>query len=122
MAAADAATAAVAADGYDEESLRVLLRAYVAGGQVAAALAAYAQARERLAAELGTDPSPQTVALYTEILRGEVPAPPPVAARRPAGLVGRADELAYLDPLPPRPRPGPTDPALVHREPDTSMT
>jgi len=36
------ATAAVAADGYDEESLRVLLRAYVAGGQVAAALAAYA--------------------------------------------------------------------------------
>jgi DNA-binding SARP family transcriptional activator len=62
MAAADAATAAVAADGYDETSLRVLLRAYVAGGRVAAALAAYAQARERLAAELGTDPSPQTVA------------------------------------------------------------
>src|SRR6202166_1731589 len=78
MAAADAATGAVAADGYDEESLRVLLRAYVAGGQVAAALAAYAQARERLAAELGTDPSPPTVALYTAILRGEVPAPPRV--------------------------------------------
>ena len=59
MAAADVATAAVQADGYDEASLRVLLRAYVAGGRVAAALAAYAQARERLAAELGTDPSPR---------------------------------------------------------------
>ncbi len=116
MAAADAATAAVAADGYDEESLRVLLRAYVAGGQVAAALAAYAQARERLAAELGTDPSPQTVALYTAILRGEVPAPPPVPARRPAGLVGRDDELAYLDTIAGRARDGPTELVVVDGE------
>ena len=116
MAAADAATAAVAADGYDEESLRVLLRAYVAGGQVAAALAAYAQARERLAAELGTDPSPQTVALYTAILRGEVPAPPPVPARRPAGLVGRDDELAYLDTVAGRARDGPTELVVVDGE------
>src|ERR1700722_10185938 len=107
MAAADAAAAAVAADGYDEESLRVLLRAYVAGGQVAAALAAYAQARERLAAELGTDPSPPTVALYTAILRGEMPAPPPAPARRPAGLVGRDAELAYLDTIAGRARGAP---------------
>ena len=116
MAAADAATAAVAADGYDEESLRVLLRAYVAGGQVAAALAAYAQARERLAAELGTDPSPPTVALYTAILRGEVPAPPPVPARRPAGLVGRDDELAYLDTIAGRARDGPAELVVVDGE------
>ena len=116
MAAADAATAAVAADGYDEESLRVLLRAYVAGGQVAAALAAYARARERLAAELGTDPSPQTAALYTAILRGEVPAPPPEPARHPAGLVGRDDELAYLDTIAGRPRAGPTELVVVDGE------
>ena len=116
MAAADAATAAVAADGYDEESLRVLLRAYVAGGRVAAALAAYAQARERLAAELGTDPSPQTVALYTAILRGELPAPPPVPARRPAGLVGRDDELAYLDTTAGRARDGSTELVVVDGE------
>ena len=116
MAAADAATAALAADGYDEESLRVLLRAYVAGGQVAAALAAYARARERLAAELGTDPSPQTAALYTAILRGEVPAPPPVPARHPAGLVGRDDELAYLDTIAGRPRDGPTELVVVDGE------
>ncbi|HEY2522682.1 MAG TPA: AAA family ATPase, partial [Streptosporangiaceae bacterium] len=116
MAAADAATAALAADGYDEESLRVLLRAYVAGGQVAAALAAYARAREHLAAELGTDPSPPTVALYTAILRGQVPAPPPVPARRPAGLVGRDDELAYLDTVAGRSRDGPTELVVVDGE------
>src|SRR5579859_7308985 len=122
MAAADAATAAVAADGYDEESLRVLLRAYVAGGQVAAALAAYAQARERLAAELGTDPSPPTVALYTAILRGQVPAAPPVAARRPAGLVGRDDELAYLDTIAGRARDGPTELVVVDGEAGVGKT
>jgi DNA-binding SARP family transcriptional activator len=116
MAAADAATAAVAADGYDEESLRVLLRAYATGGQVAAALAAYAQAQERLAADLGTDPSPQTVALYTAILRGDVPASPTVAARRPAGLVGRDDELAYLDTIAGRARDGPTELVVVDGE------
>ena len=56
MAAADAATAALEHDPYEEAALRVLLRAYVMGGRVAAALAAYANARERLADELGTDP------------------------------------------------------------------
>src|SRR6202453_176079 len=117
MTAADAADAAVAADGYDEEeSLRVLLRAYVAGGQVAAALAAYAKARERLAAERGTDPSPQTVRLYTAILRGEEPASPPVAARRPADLVGRDDELAYLDTIARKARDGPTELVVVDGE------
>jgi DNA-binding SARP family transcriptional activator/tetratricopeptide (TPR) repeat protein len=113
MAAADAAAAAVAADGYDEASLRVLLRAFVAGGRVAAALAAYAQARERLAAELGTDPAPETVALYTAILRGELPAPPPVPVRGPVGLVGRDEELAYLDTTAARARDGSTEIVVV---------
>ena len=116
MAAADAAAAAVAADGYDEASLRVLLRAYVAGGRVAAALAAYARAGERLADELGTDPSPETVGLYTAILRGELPAPPPVPARGLAGLVGRDEELAYLDTTAGRAREGSTEIVVVDGE------
>jgi hypothetical protein len=116
MAAADVATVAVEADRYDEASLRVLLRAYVAGGRVAAALAAYAQARERLAAELGTDPSPETVALYTAILRGELPAPASAAARGPAGLVGRDDELAYLDTIAGRARDTSTEIVVVDGE------
>ena len=116
MAAADAASAAVAADGYDEESLRILLRAHVAGGRVAAALSAYAQARERLAADLGTDPSPETVALYTAILRGELPPPPPAPAGRPVGLVGRDDELAYLDTMTGRARDGSAEIVVVDGE------
>ena len=116
MAAIDAATAAVAADGYDEESLRVLLRAYVAGGRVAAALSAYAQARERLADELGTDPSPETVALYAAILRGQLPAPPAAPGGRPAGLVGRDGELAYLDATAGRARDGSAEVVVVDGE------
>jgi tetratricopeptide (TPR) repeat protein len=116
MSAADAATAAVESDGYDEVSLRVLLRAYVAGGRVAAALAAYAKARERLADDLGTDPSPETVALYTAILRGELPSLPPVPAPGAAGLVGRDDELAYLDTMALRARDGATEVVVVDGE------
>src|SRR5579862_2098736 len=97
MTAADAATAAVDADPYDEASLRVLLRAYVAGGRAAAALAAYAKARERLVGELGTDPSPETVEVYTAILRGDLTSPAPVFGRDAVGVVGRDEELAYLD-------------------------
>ena len=95
MAAADAAATALELDPYDEAPLRVLLRAQVMGGRVAAALATYASTRERLADELGTGLSPQTQALHLAILRGELvpPAPAPAAL----GLVGRDDELACLD-------------------------
>jgi DNA-binding SARP family transcriptional activator len=120
MAAADAAAAAVEHDGYDEAALRVLLRAYVAGGRAAAALAAYAQARERLADDLGTDPSPETVALYTAILRGELPSLPlpagSAAARSAVGLVGRDEELAYLDTVALRARDGSTEIVVVDGE------
>jgi tetratricopeptide (TPR) repeat protein len=116
MTAADAATEAVDADPFDESSLRVLLRAYVAGGRSAAALAAYARAREHLAAELGTDPSPETVALYTAILRGDVPSPAPAAGRGAPGLVGRDDELAYLDAMAARASAGSAEIVVVDGE------
>ena len=97
MAACDAATAALERDPYEEMALRILLRGYVMGGQTATALAAYASARARLADDLGTDPSAETAALYTAILRGELPT----TATRPAGglvrLVGRDEELTFLD-------------------------
>jgi DNA-binding SARP family transcriptional activator len=101
MAAADAAAAALERDPYDEVSLRTLLRSHVAGGQIAAALAAYAEARERLADDLGADPAPETTALYLAILRGEQIStfPPGKSAEAEARveLVGRDDELAFLD-------------------------
>ncbi|PZF82389.1 BTAD domain-containing putative transcriptional regulator [Jiangella anatolica] len=68
-----------------------LLRALVAAGRPAEALAAYERTRAALADELGTDPSAELAALHTSILRGELPAAEPVAA--PA---------AALPPTPPR--------------------
>jgi DNA-binding SARP family transcriptional activator len=101
MAAADAAAAALERDPYDEVSLRTLLRSHLAGGQVAAALAAYAEARKRLADDLGADPTPETTALYMAILRGEqaseVSAGTQARAEATITLVGRNNELAFLD-------------------------
>ena len=104
MGAADAAAAAAQRDRYDEAALRILLRAYVMGGQMAGALALYASARQRMADELGTDPSPETDALYTAILRGElaVPARPSPAAA--SGVVGRDEELSGLEAIAARAR------------------
>jgi DNA-binding SARP family transcriptional activator len=97
VGAVDAATAALERDAYDEVALRLLLRAYVLGGQAAAALSAYAAARERFADELGADPSPETAELYLAILRGELAAPARPATSPEPGLVGRDDELSHLD-------------------------
>jgi hypothetical protein len=116
VAATDAAAAALERDPYEEAALRVLLRAYVMGGQAAAALAAYASARERLADELGTDPSAETTTLYTAILRGEVAAPAPSPASTATGLVGRDDELAYLDAVAARARGGSVEVVVVDGE------
>src|SRR5579859_1269842 len=89
VAAVDAATATLDRDPYSEAALRVVLRGYVMGGQAAAALAAYSAACERLADDLGTDPSPETVALHTAILRGELKSPLPLPAAESMGAVGR---------------------------------
>ncbi|RIQ17210.1 AfsR/SARP family transcriptional regulator, partial [Jiangella rhizosphaerae] len=54
-----------------------LMRALVAAGRPAEALAAYERTREALADQLGTDPSPELSALHTAILRGDLtPAAP----------------------------------------------
>jgi DNA-binding SARP family transcriptional activator len=106
VAAGDAAEQALERDPYDEAALRVLLRAQVGGGRAAAALARYGRARQRLADELGADPSPETAALFTAILRGELaPAAPPPAPGAP-GVVGRDAELASLDAIALRARGG----------------
>jgi DNA-binding SARP family transcriptional activator len=115
LAACDAAAAAIERDPYDEAALRLLLRGYVTGGRVAAALAAYASARARMADELGTDPSPETATLYTAILRGELttgPGPPPFSPE----LVGRGDELACLEAIAARTRGGSAQVAVVDGE------
>ena len=92
--AAAHATAALRADPYDEAALRTLMRAHVAAGRPASALAEFARVRELLADELGVDPAPETRALHEELLRDE-PAPPRLRSK---GLVvGRTTELRALD-------------------------
>ena len=116
LAAADAAAASTERDPYDEAALRVLLRAYVTGGRVAGALAAYAHARQRMADELGADPAPETAALYTSILRGELAPPARPAAAAASDLAGRHDELAYLEVVTARAAGGSTEVVVVDGE------
>jgi len=77
-----------------------LMRALHASGRRGAALEAYEQARERLADQLGADPSAELSALHLEILRAEPGgATPPRQTNLPAELtsfVGRDDELAQV--------------------------
>ena len=77
--AAAYATEALRGDPYDEAALRTLMRAHVAAGRPASALAEFARVRELLAEELGVDPAPETRALHEALLRAE---PAAAAARR----------------------------------------
>jgi len=100
IAAELAAESALAHDPYDEDALRTLMQAQVAGGRPASALASYARVRARLADDLGVSPGVETEALHTAVLlgRGDVA---PAAAPADAPLVGRDRELdalqAHLD-------------------------
>lgn len=95
LAAVAAAEQALDHDPYDELALRALLRAHAAAGRPAAALAAFARFRTRLAEDLGVDPAPETVELHARILRGE--ERPTTGGRRLQKVTGRDSELDRLD-------------------------
>ena len=99
LEAADAAAESISRDPYDEHALRTAMRANVAAGRPATALAIFATARERLIEELGADPSTETQELHTAILRGDSArsASVPLATAPGPMLVGRTPELAELD-------------------------
>jgi len=93
----------VAAHPLREPLIGALMRALSAAGRPSAALSVYEQARGRLAAQLGVDPSAELAALHLAVLRGEslvdgsAPAPAPEPAA-PAAATG----VAPAEPLPPR--------------------
>ncbi len=96
--AASHARAGLEHDPYDEVALRLLMRAHVAAGRPASALAAYAETRGLLAEELGVSPSAETELLHGSILAGDLPSEAVIEPAAPsARLVGRERELRVLD-------------------------
>ena len=86
-----------------EEAHRQLMRLLTFSGQRSAALAQYEACRALLAEELGAEPEPETIALYEEILAGDLSTPTETTAPPPHNLlvqvtpfVGRESELAEL--------------------------
>ena len=114
--AARYAEAAMTADSLDEAAYRWYMAATAGAGERAMALRAYADLRQHLADQLGTDPTPQTRELHLAILREESTVPgltgrgaavasgPRIAARAETGqhpsagpvIVGRDSEMATL--------------------------
>jgi predicted ATPase/DNA-binding SARP family transcriptional activator len=86
-----------------ERLWRLLVLALYRAERQADALAAYRQARDMLAAELGLEPGEELRRLERAVLRQEVPAAPPAARHNlPAPLtsfVGREQDLARLEEL-----------------------
>ncbi|GAA4910431.1 putative ATPase [Stackebrandtia albiflava] len=91
-----------AAHPLDERWQALLIRAWYAAGRQADALSMYEQVRERLADELGVDPSPELAELHLQILRREQATATPVRGRRTnlkahlTSFIGREDDLAAV--------------------------
>ncbi|HUN31813.1 MAG TPA: BTAD domain-containing putative transcriptional regulator [Trebonia sp.] len=100
--------ALVAEDTLAERPRALLMRALYLAGRQADALAVYADARARLAADLGVDPSPQLEQVYLGVLRRSLPpsASPARAAPRDSHPSPASDAPWPSDAPPP---PGPAE-------------
>ena len=93
----------LAEDPFDEQALRVLMRACAATGRVHQLQRVYREFSERLLDELGLEPSAQTRSLLRQLVEtpaapraeAELAAPPPVAT----SFIGRRDELRQIGAL-----------------------
>jgi DNA-binding SARP family transcriptional activator len=111
--AEQAVRSAIAAAPFRESSHRLLMQIHEANGNPAEALRAFEELRTLLRDELGTAPGPTALAVHERLLRGEAPAsagtgrggvipvtswPVPLAAALDRqALVGRTEELAFLE-------------------------
>jgi DNA-binding SARP family transcriptional activator len=69
--AVENASEAIAIDRYRESSYQLLMQAQAAMGNRAKAIQTYHDLRQLLVDDLGVDPTPETEALYLELLRRE---------------------------------------------------
>ncbi|GAB2884849.1 hypothetical protein GCM10027026_40370 [Myroides odoratimimus subsp. xuanwuensis] len=83
--ALDHARAAVILDATAERAQRALMRAHAELGEVGSALRVFEVYRTSLAEELGIDPSPQTLDLHVQLLRGAGMTSPAATPPRPPG-------------------------------------
>ncbi|MEI2655576.1 MAG: AAA family ATPase [Microthrixaceae bacterium] len=103
VTAVEVAEVAFALDPLRESVTRSLMAWHVRAGRRGEALRAYQRLRNVLADELGVDPSPETEAVYLEVLghRAAEPVervalPPALRPRDDTPFVGRDDELRGL--------------------------
>lgn len=85
---------------WDDSAQLALMRALHAAGRSSEAIAAFAGYRERLADELGTDPSSAVAAFHLELLTAEAaPTRQRVLGVKatPGDLLGRAEDLATVE-------------------------
>jgi predicted ATPase len=80
----------------DEEVLAELLRSEAATAGPAAALARYADYRERLRDELGSDPGAALQGVYQELLQADAPVIRHGVRHEPNPLLGRDDDIAAV--------------------------
>ena len=92
------ATEALALEPFRETTYQQLMRLHAGMGNRAEALRVFAQCRELLREELGASPSPQTEAVFLEILRASVTRRPNVVRpfRRRALGTRTKKEIVYL--------------------------
>ena len=93
---------AIVLDPFRESAHRLVMRAHMNAGNVAAGLRAFERCRTLLADELGADPAPQTQELHAAMLSGEPPAVPDgtrsalLVAERAAAAPARQDACPYI--------------------------
>ena len=80
----------------DEEVLAELLRCEAATAGPAAALARYADYRQRMRDELGSDPGPALQGVHQELLQADAPVIRRGVRHEPNPLLGRDDDIAAV--------------------------
>ena len=88
----------VAQDPWDEEAIRLQMTVEALNGNRAGALATYRSLEQRLQQELRTQPMPETMALYSDILKNRL-LRASLAKKTPSPtiFIGRTHELAQLE-------------------------